>query len=92
VVVTRSRPRLFHVRQEQGRLEIDIAAELGGGAIVAIEVKANAAPTSSDARHLVTLRDRLGDAFVAGILFHTGPRAFSLGERVIVVPISALWA
>jgi len=92
VVVTRSRPRLYHVRQEQGRLEVDIAAELGGGAIIAIEVKANAAPTSSDARHLVTLRDRLGDAFVAGVLFHTGPRAFSLGDRIIAVPISALWA
>lgn len=91
-VVSESRPRLFHVRQEQGRFEVDILGELGGGQVVGMEVKASAAPTGSDARHLVGLRDRLGQTFVAGILFHTGPRAFALAERVTAVPISALWA
>lgn len=91
LAVSRSRPRLYHVRQEQGRFEIDVLGELGAGRVVAIEVTANAAPTGSDARHLVGLRDRLGDMFVAGILFHTGPRAFSLADRVTAVPISALW-
>jgi predicted AAA+ superfamily ATPase len=92
IVVSESRPRLYHVRQEQGRFEVDILGELGGGQVVGMEVKANAAPTSSDARHLMGLRDRLGDTFLAGILFHTGPRAFALAERVTAVPISALWA
>lgn len=87
-----SRPRLYHVRQEQGRFEIDILAELGGGAVVGIEVKASAAPTAGDARHLMALRERLGDSFVAGVLFHTGPRAFTLGDRITAAPISALWA
>ena len=50
------------------------------------------APTGIDARHLVGLRDRVGYSFVAGILFHTGPRAFALADRVTAVPISALWA
>jgi len=92
IVVSESRPRLYHVRQEQGRFEVDILGELGGGQVVGMEVKANAAPTSSDARHLMGLRARLGDTFLAGILFHTGPRAFALAERVTAVPISALWA
>lgn len=92
LVVSRSRPRLYHLRQEQGRFEIDVLGELGAGQIVGIEVKASAAPTGSDARHLVGLRDRLGDAFLAGILLHTGPRTFALAERVTAVPISALWA
>jgi hypothetical protein len=92
IVVSESRPRLYHVRQEQGRFEVDVLGELSGGQVVGIEVKASAAPTGSDARHLVGLRDRLGDAFLAGILFHTGPRAFALAERVTAVPISALWA
>ena len=91
LVVSRSRPRLYHVRQEQGRFEVDVLGELGGGQIVAIEVKATAAPTSSDARHLAGLRDRLGDSFLAGVLFHTGPRSFALGERIAAVPIAALW-
>jgi len=92
IVVSESRPRLYHLRQEQGRFEVDVLGELGGGLVVGMEVKAGAAPTGSDARHLVGLRDRLGDRFLAGILFHTGPRAFALAERVTAVPISTLWA
>jgi len=92
IVVSESRPRLYHLRQEQGRFEVDVLGELGGGRVVGMEVKASAAPTGSDARHLVGLRDRLGDRFLAGILFHTGPRAFALAERVMAVPISTLWA
>lgn len=92
IVVSESRPRLYHLRQEQGRFEVDVLGELRGGRVVGIEVKASAAPTGSDARHLVGLRDRLGDMFRAGILFHTGPMSFALAERVMAVPISALWA
>jgi predicted AAA+ superfamily ATPase len=92
IVVSESRPRLYHLRQEQGRSEVDVLGELGGGRVVGMEVKASAAPTGSDARHLVGLRDRLGDAFMAGVLFHTGPRAFALADRVTAVPISTLWA
>ncbi len=92
IVVSESRPRLYHLRQEQGRFEVDVLGELGGGQVVGMEVKASAAPTSSDARHLMGLRDRLGDTFLAGILFHTGPRTFALAERVTAIPISALWA
>jgi uncharacterized protein len=73
IVVSESRPRLYHLRQEQGRFEVDVLGELSGSHVIGIEVKASAAPTGSDARHLVGLRDRLGDAFLAGILFHTGP-------------------
>ncbi|HYN70341.1 MAG TPA: DUF4143 domain-containing protein [Candidatus Eisenbacteria bacterium] len=92
LAVSTSRPRLYHVRQEQGRFEIDVLAELSGGRVVAIEVKASSAPTSDDARHLAGLRDRAGDAFVAGVVFHTGPRAYALGERIIAAPISTMWA
>lgn len=89
--VSASRPRLYHVRQQQGRFEVDVLAELGGGRLVGIEVKASSAPTGDDARHLVGLRDRAGDAFVAGVVLHTGPRAYPLAERVAAAPISALW-
>ncbi|KJK44701.1 hypothetical protein UK23_28395 [Lentzea aerocolonigenes] len=37
------------------------------------------------------LRDELGDRFVAGIVFHTGPRVFPLDEKVSAVPICAIW-
>lgn len=92
LAITSARPRLYHVRQQQGRFEIDVLAELGGGGAVGIEVKAISAPTNDDARHLIGLRDRLGDGFVAGVVFHTGPRVYSLSRRILAVPISALWA
>lgn len=87
-----SRPRLFHLRLEQGRREIDLLAELAGGGIVGIEIKADAAPRTDAARHLVWLRDRLGQRFIHGVVLHTGPRAYALGERISAVPISTLWA
>lgn len=91
LAVASSRPTLYHLRQAQGRHEIDLLAELGGGRVVAFEVKATAAPRAHDARHLVWLRDRIGDQFVRGVLFHTGPRVFSLGDRIDAAPIASLW-
>lgn len=92
VTISSSRPRLFHLRQREGRHEIDILAELGGGRIIAIEVKASSAPDGRMARHLVWLRDQLGDRFVAGVLLHTGQRTFNLGAKIVAAPISTLWS
>jgi len=86
-----TRPRLYHVRQQQGRLEVDLLAELAGGRLVGIEVKADAAPSPDAARHLATLRDLYPETFVAGIVLHTGPRAYGLGDSLFAVPISSLW-
>ncbi|MBA2607675.1 MAG: ATP-binding protein [Actinobacteria bacterium] len=87
-----AKPRLFHLRQEQGRHEVDLIVEFAGGRIIAIEVKATAAPRSTDARHLGWLRDELGDRFLAGVVFHTGPGLFEMGDRLIAAPVSTLWA
>ena len=89
--LSRTRPRLFHLREEQGRHEVDLLAELGGRRVVGIEVKASSAPRAEDARHLAWLRDQLGDRFTAGVVFHTGPRTFRLGERIVAAPIATLW-
>ncbi len=91
LAITDARPRLYHLREEHGRHEIDIVAELGGQDLLAFEVKADAAPDPSAARHLAWLRDRVGERFLHGIVFHTGPAAFELSERITAVPICALW-
>ncbi|MFO0873649.1 MAG: DUF4143 domain-containing protein [Phycisphaerales bacterium] len=91
-VVSETRPRLYHLRTEQGRQEVDIIAEFGAGSIIAFEVKADAAPDAHAARHLAWLRDRLGKRFVAGIVLHTGPSSFTIGDRLFAAPISTLWA
>ena len=90
--VARSRYRLSHLRDHNGRHEVDVIAELGGGRLVGIEIKAAASVGPSDARHLVWLRETMGDRFAAGVVLHTGPDAFELADRVIAAPISALWS
>ena len=89
--VARNRVRLYHLRQEQGRHEIDVLAEVGAERVIGIEVKATSAPDRNDARHLAWVRDELGDRFVGGVVLHTGPAAFSIGERITAAPISTLW-
>lgn len=91
LAVSGLRPRLFHVREKNGRHEIDLLIELGGDRVIAFEVKASAAPSRSDASHLAWLRDRLGERFVAGVVLHTGPSVFALSERIAAAPIASLW-
>jgi hypothetical protein len=86
-----SRPRMHHLRTEGGRQEVDLLLELSGGRIIAVEVKASARVTGHDARHLVWLRDLVGDRFVHGLVLHAGPHLFELSERVTAAPISVLW-
>lgn len=90
IEVARWQPRLHHLRQEGGAHEIDIVAEYPGGNVVAIEVKATSAPKPADGRHLGWLRDQLGDDFIAGIVFHTGPRVIRIDDRIAALPISCM--
>ena len=92
LVVCATRPTLHHLRQEQGRHEVDVVAEMAGGGVVALEVKADSAPGADAARHLAWLRDALGGRFVAGIVLHTGPRTYALGDRIVAAPICSLWS
>jgi predicted AAA+ superfamily ATPase len=84
-------PRLYHLREEHGRKEVDLILETAGAQIIGIEIKAGGTVSAADARHLAWLRDETGESFVAGIVFHTGPHAFPLGDRLAAAPMSSLW-
>lgn len=90
--LTSPRPRIHHLRSQQGRHEIDLVIEIGGDRVVAIEVKASAAPKPDAARHLAWLRDSLGERFVAGLVLHTGPGTWKMGDRLTAAPISSIWS
>lgn len=92
VEVSATRPRLYHLRDTDGRHEVDIVAELAGERVLAFEVKASSSVTAHDARHLAWMRDELGDRFIFGAVLHTGPRSFQLGDRIKALPISTIWA
>jgi predicted AAA+ superfamily ATPase len=82
---------LTHLRDRDGAHEVDIVLELRDGDIVGIEVKAAGSVGPGDAQHLRWLRDRAGSQFRGGVVFHTGPAAYPLGDRIVALPIAALW-
>lgn len=91
-VVDPHRPTLHHLRDRDGRHEVDIVADLSARGLVAIEIKAHSAPKPADARHLAWLRDGLGTRFRAGVVLHTGPSRYRLGDRIEAIPICMLWS
>jgi uncharacterized protein len=90
-VVAELEPRLYHLRTEGGRHEVDVVIELGGQRVIGLEIKAAAAPDDADARHLRWLRRELGERFVAGVVLHTGPAVYTLTDDIVAAPISTLW-
>lgn len=84
-------PHLFHIRDANGRYEVDLLAETADGRLAAFEIKAHASPGPQAARHLRWLRDRLDDRFAIGVVFHTGPLMFPIEDRIIALPICSIW-
>lgn len=83
--------RLHHFRDRSG-IEVDLLVERPDGQVSAIEVKAAASVGDDDLRGLSLLRDRLGPDFASGIILHCGERTDSFGDRLLALPVSALWA
>lgn len=81
---------LFHWRVSQGP-EVDLVLERTNGQVVGVEAKATDAVDLGDFKGLATLRDSLGDQFVHGVVFYTGRRSLSFGDRLTALPLSALW-
>lgn len=82
---------LHHFRDQDGR-EVDVILQARDGSVVAIEVKAARQADDASIRSLAWLRDRLGDRFARGIVLHLGERTSRLGDRIVALPVSALWA
>lgn len=81
----------YHLRDRNHDREVDIVLESAAGRVVGIEIKAGATVDVRSARHLAWLRDRLGDQFHRGVVFHTGTTVYPLGDRLWAMPIAALW-
>lgn len=85
--------RLHHLRDRDG-LEVDAIIEASDGRVVGVEVKASTVPRPRAAAPMAAVRDRLdrlGDDFVAGVVFHAGDRRVPLGDRLVGLPIADLW-
>ncbi len=81
---------IFHWRDRAGA-EVDLVLEATDGRVVGIEVKAGQTPKREWFRWLTLMRDALGEHFVAGVALYGGDQILPFGDRLLAVPISALW-
>jgi predicted AAA+ superfamily ATPase len=81
---------MFHWRDRAGA-EVDLVLEAADGRVVGIEVKAGQTPRTDWFRWLARMRDSLGGQFVAGLALYSGDKVLPFGDRLLAVPISALW-
>jgi predicted AAA+ superfamily ATPase len=81
---------LFHYRTKD-KQEVDIVLVDRRSQVIGIEVKASSTVRGEDFRGLRHLADRLGDAFLAGVVLYTGATTVSFGERLRAMPVSTIW-
>lgn len=72
--------------------EVDFVVTDNKGRVVGIEVKAGVTPPVVAPKGLVTLREELGDRFIAGLVLTSATEPVHLGDRVHALPIEALWS
>jgi hypothetical protein len=82
---------LYHFRTARGA-EVDVVIEKADGTIAGVEVKASATVTHSDFAALRMLRDQLGERFRAGAVLYLGDQLIPSGDKLWLVPSSALWS
>jgi hypothetical protein len=81
--------RTAHLRTWSGDREIDLIVERGSR-ILAIEVKLGHTPDEHDVRHLLWLRNQLGDDLADAIVVTTGQDAYRRADGIAVVPAALL--
>ncbi|HLB45306.1 MAG TPA: DUF4143 domain-containing protein [Candidatus Limnocylindrales bacterium] len=81
---------VFHFRDRDGLREIDLIVEGHDQGVVALEVKLAATANDDDVRHLIWLRDRIGDRFRDGAIVTTGRHAYRRRDGIAVVPAALL--
>ncbi|CAN5796883.1 DUF4143 domain-containing protein [soil metagenome] len=81
---------VFHLRDFDGRHEIDLIVERGDGRILALEVKLSSTLHANDFKNLRWLRDRIGDQMIGGAVLTTGPEAYRREDGFAVLPLGLL--
>jgi predicted AAA+ superfamily ATPase len=71
--------------------EVDMVIERDDGAIIAFEVKASTQVGGPAFRSLAKLRAKTKSSFHLGVALYMGSRAFHYDDRLIALPIDALW-
>lgn len=89
VCAQRVEARTSHLRTWSGDREVDLIIERGR-AVVAIEVKLGQVVDDRDVRHLLWLKDELGDELADAVVLTTGQAAYRRPDGIAVVPLALL--
>lgn len=82
--------RVYHLRDRDGRHEVDLIVEGMGNRVVALEVKLTATPDDHDVRQLLWLREQIGDTLADMAVITTGKYAYRRQDGVAVIPAALL--
>jgi predicted AAA+ superfamily ATPase len=91
VFAAAARADVSHLRLGSGRHEVDLILERDDDrAVVAFEVKLAATVSDADVKHLLWLRDELGDQLADAVVLTTGEHAYRRPDGVAVIPLGLL--
>lgn len=82
--------RVLHFRSWSGEREVDLIVERADHRVLGLEVKLGAQVDDRDVRHLLWLRERLGEDFLGGAVLTTGSDAYCRSDGIAVVPLGLL--
>ncbi len=69
---------------------MDLIVERADRRVVGIEVKLTRTVTDEHVRHLLWLRERLGEDLLDAVVITTGPEAYRRRDGIAVVPAALL--
>lgn len=79
-----------HFRTWAGEREVDLIVERDDGRVVAIEIKLKRAVEEEDVRHLIWLKETIGEELLDAVIITTGGTAYRRTDGVAVVPAACL--
>jgi predicted AAA+ superfamily ATPase len=79
-----------HLRTRGGDREVDFVLVRDDSRVLALEVKLAATVEDKDVRHLIWLRDQLGDELLDAAVITTGRDAYRRPDGIAVIPAALL--
>lgn len=75
-----------HLRAKNGTKEVDLIVQQSDQRILAIEVKLSQAIQQDDVKHLLWLKEKLGDDLLDAVVVSSGPEAYRRQDGIGVIP------